>query len=642
MVPPDAGARIPIPLHPDEPAPSPPKRAAKHPATPYIPDVMAQADGAEPGEATDAPESIEEQVNRLRPRTIKMQLRFLRTLLFMLLLFGRLIFWQVYMARYFPDWVSARNKDRWRKYARQFRHFAIDMGGVMIKAGQFASTRADLLPEEVIAELSGLQDKVPTVPFYKIREVIEAELGTPDTLYEWIDEEPVAAASLGQVHRARLKTGEQVVVKVQRPGVRRIVYTDMAALFIVARVAMRFGFVRRRTDAVMIVDEFGRVLLEEINYVKEIENAARFKRMFASDPGVYIPSTYPKISTERVLTLEDVTSIKLDDYAALDAAGIDRKEVARRLMDTYMKQVFEYRFFHADPHPGNIFIYPLPVDDAAQNMGKGGRPFYLIFVDFGMTGTLTRELSQGLINTLTAVLTRDATRLVQSYQQLGFLMPDADTARIEEATRRVFDEVWGMSMSDMTSMEFSVVQDIGEQFSDLLYDMPFRVPQDFVYLGRTVGILSGMATSLDPAFNPWVEIQEYVQRFVTSSEDGTVFDEIGEVIQQAIDDIITGGPQGFLRVTQRVLNQFNRLSRVENMLQQIIDGEIQVQTRPGSQHRRQLARIEAQGKRTTRTVLAGSLFIGGTLFYTGSDVTLAVITYGVAAVAYMSSWFVRQ
>jgi predicted unusual protein kinase regulating ubiquinone biosynthesis (AarF/ABC1/UbiB family) len=633
-VPASAGARIPIvPLKKD--------RADDNPAADLlgavrssIPDVMA-------GEMSPESETVEQRVQRLRPRSLRMQFRFLHTLFFALWLFGRLVFWQVYAARWFPAWVNGNNTKRWRKYAREFSAFATQMGGVMIKAGQFASTRADIMPEEVIAELAGLQDRVPTVPFQRIRSVLERELGSVEDRFEWIDAKPLAAASLGQVHRARLHGGESVVVKVQRPSVREIVYTDMAALFVVGHVAMRFGFVRRRADAVMIIDEFGRVLLEEVSYTKEAEHARRFQRMFAENDGVYVPSVYSDHSTDMVLTLEDVTSIKIDDYDRLAMAGIDRKEVARRLMDTYMQQIFEDRFFHADPHPGNLFVYPLPVEDESVFVGKGGRPFYLVFIDFGMTGTLTREIVQGLINTLSAVITRDTHKLVMSYQELGFLLPNADTRRIEEATHAVFDEVWGMSMTDITSIDFAVVENIGKEFSDLLHEMPFRVPQDFVYLGRTVSILSGMSTKLDPAYNPWTEIQRSMQHLITTDQENNIFDEFGRLVTDAVNEVIADGPQGLLRVVERTIRRFQRISRSEQLLEQIIKGEISLETRMSAAQRYQLERIETQNRRTSRMFIAGSLLVCATLLYTNGDSSLALAASVAAGAVWISSWFIR-
>lgn len=634
-VPAGTGARIPININGASRNSGSQATKMMNSALASVPDVMAD-------ESESQDETVEHQVNRLRPKTITMQLRFLYTVVFALWLFGRLIFWQVYIAKLFPQWVEKRNNKRWKQYAGEFRKFALRMGGVQIKAGQFASTRADVLPEEVIEELAGLQDKVSTISFRKIERVLLEELTTLDDKFEEIESEPIAAASLGQVHRAILKSSESVVVKVQRPNVRNIVYTDMAALFIVGHVAMRFDFVRRRVDAAMIVEEFGRVLLEEVSYEKEADNARRFKAMFADDNGIYVPEIYGDYSTDKIIVMEDVTSIKIDDYARLSAAGISREEVATRLMDTYLQQIFEDRFFHADPHPGNLFVYPLPVEDESIYIGKGGRPFYLIFIDFGMTAELTREIVQGLINTLTAVITRDSKRLVKSYQDLGFLMPDADIRRIEEATDRVFNEVWGLSMSDMTNLDFAVVENIGTEFNDLLSEMPFLVPQDFVYLGRTVAILTGMATKLDPTYNPWVEIQSQMQTLITTDEENNIFDEFAKIFQESLDEIMADGPEGFIRVSERVFKQIQRFNRTEQLLQQIVDGDIAIETRMSGQQKQQLQRIEAQNRRTSRTMLAGSLLICSTLLYTAGNETLAIAGGIVAGLMVVSTWFIRQ
>jgi predicted unusual protein kinase regulating ubiquinone biosynthesis (AarF/ABC1/UbiB family) len=387
-----------------------------------------------------------------RPRSLKMQIRFWRALAFAWWTFGRLLFWYFVMPKIIGQArVERGNMGRWVKYARQFRRFAISMGGLMIKLGQFISTRVDILPEDIIRELASLQDEVPSVPYDEIRAVIEQELGAIPGRFQSIDETPVAAASVGQVHRARLLNGDKVAVKVQRPGIREICYTDMAALAVVAKYAMKFRFIRRRADTVALVSEFNRVVLEELSYRHEAENAAKFAKLFLADMGVYIPEVYNEHSTDHVITLEDVTAIKVNDYAALEAAGISRKAVAARLMDTYLKQIFEERFFHADPHPGNLFVYPLPVENGAK-FGKDGRPFYLIFIDFGMTGTLTPKIASGLVNTLGAIVARDAKKMIESYQNLGILLPDADLNRLEEATKATFDQVWGLSMSQIQNI----------------------------------------------------------------------------------------------------------------------------------------------------------------------------------------------
>jgi hypothetical protein len=309
-------------------------------------------------------------------RSLAMQVRFVRTLWFAARLFANVLFWYYLMPKFIgQDRVDAGSTGRFVKYARNFRGFAIIMGGVMIKLGQFVSTREDVLPEEITRELAGLQDEVPSVPQKEIRKVIERELGGVEQRYKWLADTPIAAASLGQVYRGQLHNGDKVVVKVQRPGIREVIFTDLAALRIVARIANQFQFIRRRADMAALTEEFGRVLLEEVSYKHEARNAARFAETFKDDMGIYIPTIYPEHSTDSILTIEDVTTIKINDYAALEAAGVSRKAVAKRLMDCYLKQVFEDRFFHADPHPGNLFIYPLPHANGARAYGAEGRPF---------------------------------------------------------------------------------------------------------------------------------------------------------------------------------------------------------------------------------------------------------------------------
>lgn len=580
--------------------------------------------------------TVKERVNLQRPRSIRMQYRFLKSLIFAIWLFGRVIFWDVYVIKWVP-WLAQRNQmKRWQGYARGFGKYAISMGGVMIKLGQFASTREDVLPEEIVRELSSLQDEVPSIKFKRIKKVIETEIGDIDDLFLWLNEEPVAAASLGQVHRAQLKNGDRVVVKVQRPNIRGTVYTDLAALFIIAKISMYFSFINRRADMIGLSEEFGRVLLEEISYESEVYNARRFARMFRDDMGVYIPSVYEDLSTDKVIVLEDVTTIKINDYEALEAKGIDRQDVAQRLIDTYMQQIFEERFFHADPHPGNLFIYPLPVEDESQYIGKGGRPFYLIFIDFGMTGELTVELTQGIVQTLEAVITQDADKLVQAYQDLGFLLPSADTKRIRQAVQVAFDEVWGMSMADMRDMDFSRAVEIGEQFNDLLFDLPFRVPQDFIYLGRTVGILSGMSTALDPTFNPWMVMQDNMSYLITQ-RDGNVLGEIGASLTNPMLGMLAAGPQAFFENLRAiVLPGTVYLAETENLLRQIVNGDVEIITQPSVKHQKSLDRIAGQNQRTTRAVVFVGFLITATLFYTNGDSTLAGLGYFASFVSFVS------
>ncbi len=566
-----------------------------------------------------------------------MQYRFLRSLAYSGWLMARLLFWYYFVERVFgaKDYIERTDMQRWQQYSREFRHFAIAMGGVMIKLGQFISTRVDVLPPEIIQELEGLQDEVPSVPYSKIRSVIETELGPIPSRYQWVDEKPVAAASLGQVHRASLLNGDRVVIKVQRPGIDHIVFTDLRALKIVASIAMRFKFINRRADTRALAEEFGRVLLEELSYQHEAHNAARFARIFKNDMGVYVPSFYLEHSTDRILTIEDVTTIKITDYAAIEAAGINRKVVASRLMNTYLKQVFDERFFHADPHPGNLFIYPLPVDDEKADFGPKGRPFYLIFIDFGMTGNLSEKITTGLTNTLGAVLSRDAHKLVQSYSELGFLLPGADLDRIEEATAATFNRVWGLSMAELRDIDFDEMAALGNEFNDLLYDMPFYVPQDFIYLGRAIGILSGMCTSLDPDFNPWKELQTHSQKLIMQNvlkTDGL----------PGFESLFNGnGLQSLLGIGQTLITRaINPAGGSQTaLLERAERGELKFQVDPGMKLQRQLGRLETQERKTTRAMIFGSLLISSTLLYTHGDIAPAVIGYLFSGFTFLSLIF---
>lgn len=564
------------------------------------------------------------------PRSAAMQVRFMRDFVFFAWLFIRLIFWHLLVAKYAPEWVERGNIARWKKYARDFRDFAVQMGGVMIKAGQFVSTRSDVLPQEVIDELADLRDTVPNVSTAKIRAILKQELGDLNARYAMFEDRPVAAASLGQVHRARLLNGDRVVVKVQRPGIADICYTDLRAMVVVARIAMRFRFVNKRMNAVALVEEFGRVLLEELSYRQEMDNAARFAEIFRNDLGVYIPQIYAEHSTDCVLTIEDVTTIKLDDYDGMARAGIDRKAVAKRLMDSYLRMIFDERFFHADPHAGNLFVYPLNEGEGGDQDAGDGRPFYLIFIDFGMTGALTKQILDGLIDTMSALVTRDARKLVMSYQDLGLLLPSADIERLTDATRLVFDQVWGMSMAQMTSASFDSMAEISEQFGDLLFDMPFQMPQDFIYLGRTVGILSGMYTTLDPSLNPWNAIQPYAQKMMLARGAGG--DSSGSLLTTTIQNVLGGAGKSIGSLLFPGVQTRDLTTKLER-------GEIKVRVAPSSDFDKLFNMLATQEKKTQRTVATvGSLVIAA-IFYTNGDGVLTVIALGAAGAVWLGGVF---
>ncbi len=570
--------------------------------------------------------------------------RFRRTVMYFWLLFARLILWEV-VIRWFAGerFVGRGRAGRWRRYARRFRVLATDMGGVMIKLGQFVSSRVDVLPPEITDELAGLQDQVPIVPFDYIKSTIERELGPLEERFLWLDPEPVAAASFGQVHRGQLKNGDRIVIKVQRPNINDIVQTDLAALAVVSRMAMRYGPVRRRANVPGLLEEFSRVLWEELDYRAEADHAMIFGSMFADDPGIYVPGVYLQHSTHCVLTLEDVTSIKLTDYAAIDESGIDRKEVASRLLNCYLRQIFDHRFFHADPHPGNLFVYPLPYENG-QNGSNGrklrGRPFYLIFVDFGMVGRLTPQIIEGLRETLIAIVTQDAGKMVGSYEKLGVLMPGTDMARMEAATRAVFDKVWGLNMSELTNLRFDEVADVAKEFSDLLLAMPFQMPQDFIYLSRATGILSGMCTGLDPSFDPWHEMQPFTERLLEATATGAEVRGAGQKANGrfALPRVPAAATLDLmLRVFRDFAARAYRLPALaDTVLSRAEQGDLIVQMAPDEEFQEQITRIE----RAIGQVVVGLIFVtlglASTLFYINGEQTLATIGGGASLVVLLA------
>ncbi|PID85085.1 MAG: ABC transporter [Chloroflexi bacterium] len=417
---------------------------------------------------------------------------------------------------------------RYRMLARRFRRLAVMMGGVMIKLGQFLSSRVDVLPLEITDELKGLQDEVPPETPTRIFAVLNEDLGDLSQRFAEIEQQPLAAASLGQAHRAWLLPedgssahGEPVVIKIRRPGIENLVATDLAALRIVARWFMRYPPIRKRADVPALMEEFAHTLEEELDYTSEADNAERFAAMYAGSPHVYIPKVYREHSNERVIVLEDVTAIKIIDMAGMEAVGIDTKEVASVLLEIYFGQIFKEGFFHADPHPGNLFIRPYP-DDLWNQKTHQKRPFWLIFVDFGMVGRVPELMGKNLRKMLVSVYRRDAPALTESFQDLGFFLPDADLERITEVLGIMLDRIWGRKLLDLAQPDPQEVQELSREFRDLLFDFPFQVPQDFIYLGRALGMISGLVSQLNPEINPWYYLEKFGRELISEQPMPTI------------------------------------------------------------------------------------------------------------------------
>jgi predicted unusual protein kinase regulating ubiquinone biosynthesis (AarF/ABC1/UbiB family) len=525
--------------------------------------------------------------------------RYQRLLRFFAGVLAHVIWWDIVLRRLLPGRVVASRPARWRSLSRRFRLLAIEMGGVLIKLGQFLSSRVDVLPPEITEELQGLQDEVPAESGESMLAVMRAELGDLNAHFAVVEPEPLAAASLGQAHRAwlcphdsRQERGAAVVVKVQRPGIERLVQTDLAALRVVARWTMHYPPLRRRADMPALLEEFAETLWDELDYEQEADNAERFAEMFVGDEGVYIPLVYRRHSTRRVLVLENVEAIKITDVEALEAADIDPKRVADRLLDTYFRQIFKEGFFHADPHPGNLFI--LPRESQTLESADGEQPFYLIFVDFGMVGRIEALRGDHLRRLLIALTQQDARMITQVADDLGMLLPSADLDRISQALATMLAQFWGRNLRELTQPNPHEVQALMREFKDLLFDFPFQIPQDFIYLGRAVGMLSGLSSLLDPHINVWSKIEKYGREFM--QREGAAH----------------AGVEGLLAALRPLVTLPVQLQRVLSAAEQ---GKLLVQTTPDKTTLERLERLERRMTHLQLTVLTGAGLVSGTLYY---------------------------
>jgi predicted unusual protein kinase regulating ubiquinone biosynthesis (AarF/ABC1/UbiB family) len=514
--------------------------------------------------------------------------------------------------------IAARSRSsRMRKIAKRFHALAVDLGGLMIKVGQFMSSRLDVLPPEITKELEGLQDEVPPVPFAAIRALAEAELGVPlEVAFASVDPVPIAAASLGQAHRATLsqldadETGLfNVVVKIQRPGIDRVIEVDLLALRRVGRWLSRVKIVADRVDMPELVEEFAATSLEEVDYLHEAASAERFAESFRGDPRVGVPELVWERTTRRVLTLQDVTAIKINDVAALTAAGIDPAEVANEFAAVMFDQLFEHGYFHADPHPGNIFVTPL--------QGQS-RPWQFTFIDFGMMGEVPPTLRGGLRKVLVAAASRDGRGMVAGIQDIGALLPSADTVALEQALTKLFGRFGGMGFAELQDVDPREFRAFALEFGDVVRTLPFQLPENFLLIVRGMSLTSGMCSALDPTFNIWNAVEPYSAKLIR--------DERGNVIQD------------FAKQALSTVGLMYRLpQRIDNLITRIDEGKVTVAT-PALDRR--LLAIERIARRAVAAVIFAGLLIGGILLLPHSDVhVLGIVLMSVSGLPLLYALF---
>lgn len=523
---------------------------------------------------------------------------------------------------------------RWARIARRYRDLAAGMGGVLIKLGQFLSVRVDLLPPEVTRELSGLQDEVPPERFEDVVRQIEEDFGRPaGEVFSWISPEPIGAASLAQVHSARLPSGEPVVVKALRPGIDVLVETDLAAAGLAFRLLKISRRVRRRVDLDRLAEEISTTTRRELDLANEGRNAERFTEDFAGDPRVAVPRVLWAASARRTLTLENVGYLKIGDLPALDRAGISRPEVARVLYRIYMQQIFVCHHVHADPHPGNLFVKPLPLPGEAP-FAPGDpvpppppgveRPFQIVFVDFGMVAVIPDRLRGALREYAIALGTRDAARMVQAYVDAGVLLPGADLRRLEEIHEELFERFWGVSLGSLRDAALSEARYFFRQYRDLLYDMPFQVQVDLLFTSRAVGLLAGMTTHLDPELDPWAETVPFAERLAREELSPGWLDLLKEAALQG--QALLGLPR-----------------RIDTLLSRIERGNVTVQSTLAPDARKALQRLERSVDRASWMIVASALLVSGVMLRLGQpDEPAGWWLLGLSGLTFLRGLLVRR
>lgn len=389
------------------------------------------------------------------------------------------------------DRVRGRRAINQRRRAIQLRKLLTQLGPAYIKVGQALSTRPDLVPPIFLEELSLLQDQLPPFPNEVAYRFIEEELGDrPEEIYAELTEQPVAAASLGQVYKGKLKTGETVAVKVQRPGLAQRIAID---IYILRRLAqwVQKNIKQVRSDLVAIMDEFGSRIFEEMDYAHEGHNAELFAKLYGHLQDVYVPKIYWEYTGRRVLTMEWITGTKLTNMEAIKAQGIDAKHLIEVGVQCSLRQLLEHGFFHADPHPGNLLATP---------DGK------LAYLDFGMMSEVKPYQRYGLIEAVVHLVNRDFGGLARDYVKLEFLTPETDLTPIIPALGSVFNNALGASVAELN------FKSITDQLSALMYEYPFRVPAYYALIIRSLVTLEGIAINVDPNFKVLSKAYPYISK----------------------------------------------------------------------------------------------------------------------------------
>ncbi len=491
---------------------------------------------------------------------------------------------------YFSGVTEEKKVARRRFQAIWVRETLLDLGPTFIKVGQLFSTRADLFPAEYVEELSKLQDRVPAFSYEQLEAIVEQDLGkTVHELYQSFDPVPLAAASLGQVHKAQLHSGPEVVVKVQRPGLRKLFEIDLQILKGIARYFQNHPKWGRGRDWLGIYEECCRILWLEIDYLNEGRNADTFRRNFRDRDWVRVPRVYWRYAAPRVLTLEYLPGIKISHYEALEAAGIDRKSIAQKGAEAYLHQLLNDGFFHADPHPGNIAV-----------SADGD----LIFYDFGMMGQIQANVREGLMETLYGIASKDGQRIMDSLINLGALVPTGDMSPVRRSIQYMLDNFMDKPFENQS------VSAITDDLYDIAYDQPFRFPATFTFVMRAFSTIEGVGRGLDPEFNFMEVAQPFAMQLMSNGNGhdttSSIFNELGRQAAQ-VSSTALGLPR-----------------RIEETIDKLEQGDLRIRVR-SSETDRLLRRISSVQMGTNYSLLMSAFTLSATILLVSNQVWPALV-----------------
>ncbi|KAA9017068.1 ABC1 kinase family protein [Niallia endozanthoxylica] len=401
------------------------------------------------------------------------------------------------------DKVEQQWEELLRRQAHRYKEKALYLEGVMIKLGQYLSTRKDIMPDIYIKELTDLLDQVPSVPWEKSKKVIEDEWNKPysEVLHE-ISAKPIASASIGEVYRGTLHSGEEVAVKIQRPKIGEIIYSDFRAVRIVLWLARRFTKLENSMDLSLFYREFVRTIGDELNFHLELENGLYFQKKYEDFPGLEIPDYYPEYSTKRVLVMEWKEGNRINDLAFLEKHHINKYKISNVLLESFLGQLLNEGKFHADPHPGNIMV---KADGT------------IVLIDFGMIGVIRKRDAMYIRDIVIGILLKDYKKVVDGIEGMRFLLPHADKEEIERVLRMLIETY---SDNGLKANDTRVVEEIMNDIEKLVNNQPIQLPSEYAFLGRAISTFIGILYSLDPEMDLLEMSKPMLTRWLKENSEG--------------------------------------------------------------------------------------------------------------------------